>query len=217
MFVYCANNPVVLSDPTGTEYRVVGAGLQFEITVGGCSVGFEIICYWDVDECSNGGVVVAGYVYGGFSLDMDNPLIGSILATITDNSDLLVGGSEAEILALAALLGDTSSFSVSGVLVTGNEDFNSTTSYQGSFSSVGASCWRVKGSYAYSENCKAYSLGANFDVGIARPGWNVSKTYYERIFEINIGQATSGTSTLGGCNTGFGGVGCRSYANFYFA
>jgi len=159
MFAYCGNNPVIFLDDQGTSYRVVGAGLQFEISVGSCTIGIEVICYWDVDECANGGVVIAAYAYCGFSFDMSDPLLGSIMATITDNSDLLANGNEAGVLALAALIGDTFSISVSGVLVTGAESFRTTESYGGSFTSVDGGWGKLKASYAYSENCKAYSIG----------------------------------------------------------
>jgi RHS repeat-associated protein len=190
MFAYCANNPVVFLDDRGTSYRAVGAGLQFEISIGSSTVGIEVICYWDVDECSNGGVIIAAYAYCGFSFDMNDPLLGSIMATITDNSDLLANGNEAGILALASLIGDTFSISVSGVLVTGTERFTSTESYEGSFTSVDGSWGKLKASYAYSENCQAYSIGGKVTGASLFPSWSVSKTYYTQFYEFGIGQSS---------------------------
>ena len=190
MFSYCGNNPVIHIDETGTDYRIVGAGLQLEISIGSASVGVEIICYWDTDECSTGGVVIAGYIYGGISFDPGNPLLASILATITDNTDLLISGSEAEILALAAIIGDTYSLSVSGVMIAGNEEFVTTESYEGSFTSIGGSIGKAKGSVAYSENCYALALGVNIWGGSLSSVPSISKTVYAQLFEFNIGTNT---------------------------
>ena len=214
MFSYCGNNPVTNVDHQGTAYRPVGAGLQFELDVGSGIVGVEVICYWDVDECANGGATIAVYTYCGFSLDTSDALLASILATITDNSNLLAGGCETGIVALAALIGDTFSLSVSGVLITGTEDFNATESYTGSFTSVGGSWGKVTGSYAYSENCKAYSLGGNVAGGSLLPSWNISKTYYQQIVEFSIG--TAQTNSLS-CAGGRGGAICRSSMNAHIS
>ena len=88
MFAYCANSPVIHFDPDGTEYRLVGGGFQFEVDWGGAVVGVEVIVYWDVDECDDGGYQVAVYGYGGVALPADDPLLASILTTITDNGDI---------------------------------------------------------------------------------------------------------------------------------
>lgn len=186
MYTYCANNPINYSDETGTEFRPIGAGFQFELNAGAGTVGIEVICYWDVSECNSGSPVVAVYVYGGISADLDDALLGSIVATITDNAEFLVQGSEAEIIAVATLLSDNFSMSVSGVLITGNEDFISTESYNGSFTSIGGSAGKLKGSFAYSDNCRSYALGRNLVGGSILPSWGFSKIYYEQIFEIKL-------------------------------
>ena len=203
IFAYCGNNPVVFLDDHGTSYRAVGAGLQFEISVGSCTVGIEVICYWDIDECSNGGVVIAVYAYCGFSFDMNDPLIGSIMATITDNSDLLANGNEMCVLTLASLIGDTFSISVSGVLITGTESFISTESYEGSFTSVDGSWGKLKASCAYSENCRAYAIGGKAAGSSLFPSWSISKTFYTQVYEYSIAQPDANTapsSSGGGCN-----------------
>ena len=192
MFAYCANNPVNYYDPLGSEGRPVGAGVQFEGTVGHTSVGIEIILYWDVDECVNGAPVIAVYVYGGVSVDVNDYFIASIVGIITDNADILIDETGAGVMAVAALIGDGLSISVSGVLVVGNDDFTSTTSYEESFTSVGANVGKVKGSVAYSESCTAYSLGYNVIGGNSIfPSYSVSKTYYEQVFVIQLGKETS--------------------------
>lgn len=169
MFVYCANNPTNNKDEAGTKYKPIGAGFQFEIDAGAGTVGVEVICYWDIPECNDGNLIVAVYVYGGVSVDLDDALLGSIVATITDNSDFLIRGSEAEVIALATLLSNNFSMSVSGLLITGNDDFTSTESYTESFTSVGGSVGKIKGSVAYSSNCRAYALGCNLVGGSMIP------------------------------------------------
>jgi len=192
MFAYCANNPVTRKDAAGMIHEPVGAGLQLEITVGNVTVGLEIICFWDVSECSDGGITIAVYLYGGVSMDVDNPLIGSILAMITDNSQLLLYGNEESLMLLATLLSNEFSVSVSAVLITGNEDFTSTESYEGSFTSVGAGLGKVKAAVAYSDTCVAYSVGAVI-AGSPKilPSWGVSKTYYEQVLEFTLFSQTT--------------------------
>ena len=184
-------------------YQAVGAGLQLEINIGAATVGLEVICYWDVDECQAGGAVIAVYAYGGISVDVNDPLLGSILAVITDNSSFLTGGTEEGVLALAMMLGTNFSTSVSGVLIFGNERFSSTESYEGSFTSIGGSVGRLKGSVAYADSCTAVSIGGNVVGSNIIPSWGVSKTYYEQIYEKAVGvKSTTNTSNpcSGGCS-----------------
>jgi len=198
MYSYCANNPTNNKDETGTEFKPIGAGFQFEMNAGAGTVGVEVICYWDIPECNDGNPIVAVYVYGGVSVDLDDALLGSIVATITDNSDFLVRGSEAEVIALATLLSNNFSMSVSGLLITGNDDFTSTESYTESFTSVGGAVGKIKGSVAYSASCYAYALGYNLVGGSIIPSWGFSKTYYEQILEVNLLVNKQDTLTRGG-------------------
>ena len=71
MFAYCGNNPTNNIDITGTDYELVGAGIQLEMS-GGASgvsgaVGFEVIIYWGTEQA--GKPVVAVYNYLGVSAD----------------------------------------------------------------------------------------------------------------------------------------------------
>ena len=189
MFVYCRNNPIFSLDIKGEKAVPVGAGVQVEVDIGGACVGLEIILYWDVDESNDGAPVIAVYIYGGLSLDANNPYVAAIVGMITDNADLLIGedGSGACVMALASLLSDTFSVSVSGLLVLGNEDFKSTRDYEKSFTSVGGTWGKAKGSVAYSETCTVVSIGANV-IGKPNllPSWGVSKTYYQQLFSYSI-------------------------------
>lgn len=152
---------------------------------GAGTVGIEIIIYWDVDECDEGGLQIAVYAYGGISIPVNDPRMAAILTTITENTDILVEGSEAEIIAMATLLGEEFSISVSAVAILGDETFNSTESYEGSFSSYSVSVGRVKGSVAYAKNCKAVALGGVAVGNLLVPSLSVSKTLYAQILEFN--------------------------------
>ena len=189
VFVYCSNNPVLLSDPFGQRAAPIGAGVQIELSIGGATVGIEVIVYWDVEECQNGAPVIAVYMYGGISIDVTDPNVVAILGMITDNASLLVGEDESGTLtmALASCIGDTFNVSVSAVLIFGNDDFKSTKDYEESFTSVGASFGKAKGSIAYSDTCMTISLGVNL-MGTSNllPSWGVSKTFYRQIFAYSV-------------------------------
>ena len=216
MFAYCNNNPISFIDPDGNSCRLVGAGIQFEIDVGGATFGIEVIVYWDVAECMNGGFTVAVYAYGGVSMPINDPLLASIVATITDNAALLEGGNEEGVLAVAAMIGNGFSINVSGVMVFGYDNFTSTESYTESFTSIGGGTGRIKGSYAYSDSCFAVSLGYDIagipsvDLGFTP---NVSKTYYWQVCEVTIGaripSKQSGTTQTRRSFGGGGGTLCR--------
>lgn len=188
MFAYCGNNPVLNVDYSGMDYHPVGAGVQLEIEVGNAVVGVEVIVFWDVEEAVNN-PVIAVYVYGGISIETDDPLLGSILAIVTDNADLLTGdqGNLTMVLSsLTALISNNFSVSVSGVIIMGNEDFTSTNSYSGSFTSVGGGFGRIKGGVAYSESCYAISIGGTLVGSKVIPSWGVTKTYYHKLAELPL-------------------------------
>ena len=69
----------------------------------------------------------------------------------------------------------------------GNEKFDSTKDYEESFTSVGTTLGKFKGSIAYSETCTAISFGVNV-VGSPNllPSWGVSKTYYQQLFSYSV-------------------------------
>ena len=208
MFAYCINNPVSFADHSGFSARLVGAGIQLEVSIGGATVGLEVIVYWDVNECENGAPVIAVYAYAGISVDVNNAYIGSILGIITDNSDMLLGedGSGMCVMALAAVISDSFSVSVSGVVILANDSFNSTKDYEKSFTSVGASWGKIKGSVAYSDSCTAISLGASLVGGNSIfPSWGISKTYYQQVLCYSIPNpvTNASASNVGAYSAGF--------------
>ena len=176
-------------DAEGYKARPVGAGVQLELDIGGLSVGLEVIVYWDVKESNNGAPVIAVYLYGGISVGVNDPFIASIVGIITDNADLLVkeDGSGAVVMTVASMIGDDFNVSVSGVFILGNEKFDSTKDYEESFTSVGTTLGKFKGSIAYSETCTAISFGVTV-VGSPNllPSWGVSKTYYQQLFSYSV-------------------------------
>ena len=192
MYAYCNNNPVDYSDTNGNKARPVGAGVQVEVSMGHTSVGIEVIVFWDVEECINSAPVIAVYAYGGVSVDVNDSFVASIVGIITDNSDLLLDSTGAGVMAVAALIGDSFSVSVSGVFIVGNEQFTSTKSYEESFTSVGGGFGKGKASIAYSETCVAFSAGYNVIGGNSiLPSSNVAKTYYQQLFVIQFGKRAS--------------------------
>ena len=196
MFAYCANNPIIYVDESGREYRLVGAGVQVDVSAGLATMGVEIICYWGTDECKNGGIVIAVYAYGGASINMNDAWIGSIIAIITDNSKYLESNYGTALLAILAMLGDGFSFSVSGLAVFGNEKFTSTEDYTGSFTTVGVGWGKARGSYSYSENCRTVSVGGNLIGSQLLPSWGVSKTHYWQVGKVCIGGKQTSTRSV---------------------
>ena len=144
-------------------------------------------------------------------MPVNDPLLGSILATITDNAALLTNGTENGVLAVAAIIGEGFSINVSGVLIFGYDNFTSTESYTESFTSIGGGLGRIKGSCAYATSCFAVSLGydvVGFDVG---PALSISKTYYQQLCEFTIGaKPTSTHPGRSGSRSGGSGTLCRA-------
>ena len=66
MFSYCQNSPVYYFDPTGN--RIVGVGIQGELTIGDVSTGIEIVIYFDSDVCKDADFLIVIYTYSGYSL-----------------------------------------------------------------------------------------------------------------------------------------------------
>ena len=191
IFAYCGNNPVIRIDPNGLDYRAVGAGIQLELTVGCYTVGFEIILYWDDTVCGGGGWIVAVYSYDGLSLDMTDPLLGSIIAILLDNAGVLMTGTEEAVNSLIDAIEGKVSGSVSAVLIFGNEDYTSPDSYDGPFTSVSGNISHAKGSFAYSSNSFAVSIGATSSktagFGISRTNYSLWKSYQFESKKTNAG------------------------------
>ena len=193
-FAYCGNNPIVNIDPTGQAYRLVGLGFQIEAQVGNASYGFEVIIFWDVEECINGYPVIAIYSYKGYSINTNDPFFAEILAQITDNTPLLLsdlGNAAMALETMSGLLCRDFSISISGLIVMGNKRFRSTSDYEHSFTSLGGGWGKVKGSIAYSDTCYTISVGYNFSMPKVAPSFGVSKTYYQKEVEFSLNPGIS--------------------------
>ena len=149
--------------------------MQIELDYGTYTAGIELIIYWDVEECEEDGYVIACYSYDGRSVNLNDPLWGSVLASVVDNAGLLASGTEAGMNTMLDILKNGFSASASGVLLLGNDEFTSVTSYEGPFTSVYGSINHVKGGAAYSSNCIAVALGATTS---KTPCWGFSRTDY---------------------------------------
>ncbi len=200
MFAYCGNKPVDRVDACGTAYdessgetpdgyRVVGAGLQFEVDYGNMTVGFEIIVYWDVEECSEGQAIIAIYSYSGVSANFLDKNLGSIVSTIKDNISTLTSGTTDAISTVVDILTGKYSVSISGLLLLGTNEFTSVTSYEGPFVSMYGSFKHIKGSVAVSNNCIAIGIGTTSD---GTPSLGFSVTNYTLRGTMVAGNASSG-------------------------
>jgi adenosine/AMP kinase len=183
MFAYCINNPVRCVDVTGCapeevgqEYRVVGAGVQLEVDYGLLTAGVEVIIYWDVEE-SRDNLVVAVYTYGGYSVNLLDSQLGSIVATIANSQELIMANPEQAMTEIVSVLNGSYSASVSGVVIFGNDKFNSIKSYEGSFTAVSGGLSHVKAGVAFSESCVAMTIGGttskSASLGISRTNYTL--------------------------------------------
>ena len=194
MFTYCGLNPVIRTDPNGTDYRTVGAGIQIEFNIGCYTAGLEVILYWDETISNNNGWTIAIYSYDGLSIDMTDPLLGSIVATISDNANLLISGTEESLNSLIRIIKGKVSASISGVLIWGDDSFTSTASYEGPFTSVSGNLSHLKGSFAYSSNSFAVAVGATTS---KTSSWGISKTNYTLLTSFQINSAKTSRTRYG--------------------
>ena len=78
-FAYCANSPVIYCDDAGTDYRLVGIGIQLDgsigVQVGNLSAsyvrGLELIVYFDEQMMIDGQPIIAIYSYKGGSANIN--------------------------------------------------------------------------------------------------------------------------------------------------
>lgn len=185
IFQYCKNSPNQYIDNNGHRYTPIGVGIQLDGTLGygplAAEGGIEVVLYWGTEEAIEK-PVIAIYAYGGGSIGIDE--LGSDVKNVADMllksaDSLRMDGSNA----LSALLSSMKvecSVSVSGFIVTGDETFTSAQSYTGPFDSVTGSAIFFKGSYAWSDNCRVYSVGWTPYGGSV--GISYSRTYYKLLY-----------------------------------
>lgn len=183
-FAYCLNNPIRYQDSLGSkaekaeedeeDYSLVGAGVQLELDYGLATAGVEIIVYWDIEQCRDN-MIVAVYTYGGCSFDLSDPQLGSVIATLANSQELIMANPEGALSQIVAILDNSYSASVSGVLIFGNQDFQTVKHYEGPFVSVGGSIGHAKAGVAFGDTCFAVAIGATSS---KKPAFGVSVTNY---------------------------------------
>ena len=168
MFAYCGNNPINNIDVTGTDYELVGAGIQLEGSggTGGVSIsgGVEVIIYWGTEQAELAGEpVVAVYSYLGGSVDALElvPEIGQVTDLLVNNAELLKLDGATAVDGILSTLSLSGSVSASGLLVYGNKDFKNASNYEGGFDTVSGTAWHFKGSYSWSKTCRVVGVGVS--------------------------------------------------------
>ncbi|MCI8620188.1 MAG: RHS repeat-associated core domain-containing protein [Oscillospiraceae bacterium] len=186
MFAYCGNNPINNIDVTGTDYELVGAGVQLEISggAGGVSgaVGFEVIIYWGTKQAEQAGEpVVAVYNYRGISADALElfPEIGQVTDLLVNNAELLKLDGATAVEGILSTLSLSGSASASGLLVYGSKEFKNAADYEGGFDTVSGTAWHFKGSYSWSKSCRVVGVG----VSTSKFGLSYSHSEYSLLWE----------------------------------
>ncbi len=198
IFAYCINNPVKLFDENGKEYRVVGAGLQVDVSAAvgslGVGVGAEVIVYWDETITDGEEPIIAIYVYkdGNIGMSLTDYQMAEILKSVQPTIEQLTAMTDdlrgLDVKGIDKVMQSASwGVTVAGLVITGNKAFDSVTSYEEDFDTVTLSLSRLKGSHSVSASCKSYGVGGTI-VGSPQ-GWGVtySHSYYKLIWQKSIG------------------------------
>ena len=194
MFAYCNNNPIMYVDFHGNKpevateedrYRFVGIGFQGELDVGGYEVGFEIIVYYDELVCGVKEPMVAVYLYEGAFVDNEDIMnSGKYLQTVEKLTLAIMTNAideqnaEALLISLQAVLFKDVGVSGSVVGIFGNQYFNTTESYSGSFTTYSATVNHVKVSVSTCSSCFSIAVGASTD----RFGASFGQSYYTQVY-----------------------------------
>ena len=148
MFAYCQNSPVCYFDPSGN--RIVGVGIQGELTIGDVSTGVEIVIYFDSEVCKDADFLIVIYSYSGYSLSASQiDAIKSLIdiAAIAMTVDSAYGGhGESDFLqyfldssmaqVLRSIFVDGGSVTGAVFAIDGYDNFDDPSDYSGRFDSV---------------------------------------------------------------------------------
>ena len=150
LYTYCGNNPIIYNDITGyAPARLVGAGIQIELSIGWKTFGVEFVWYFD-------STILAGrswyepycYTYGGGGLTAD---LTSIISKISKNPSLLFNPK-----------GFTkASASISIFAIFGYSNFTKPIHYEGAFAGVSLTIWNKKAYTSWSSTCFVVGLGVS--------------------------------------------------------
>ena len=187
-FAYCANNPVIYCDDAGTDYRLVGIGIQLDgsigVDVGNLSAavggGLELIVYFDEQMMVDGQPIVAIYSYyslgGNVSISASEmeQLIEQLAPTI---EQLTAIAPKVQMMSTDQIkkVGVTGSLSTSVIFLFGNEGFEDELSYEGPFYTQNYQAGKLKAFLSESESC--YAVGAGYDFLASRFTLGYSRSY----------------------------------------
>ena len=187
-FAYCANNPVIYCDDAGTDYRLVGIGIQLDgsigVDVGNLSAavggGLELIVYFDEQMMVDGQPIVAIYSYyslgGNVSISASEmeQLIEQLAPTI---EQLTAIAPKVQMMSTNQIkkVGVTGSLSTSVIFLFGNEGFEDELSYEGPFYTQNYQAGKLKAFLSESESC--YAVGAGYDFLASRFTLGYSRSY----------------------------------------
>ena len=173
--------------------RPVGLGLQFEVSAGGISTGFEVVIYWDEDVCKGDSCLITYYTYSGMELSAESMLlIDNLLYELGKFSAEELGSMDQDfLLMVGAALIEGVSASGGVFVIDGNDSFKDAIDYSGAFDSVsvmGTFNGKRAGMYmATSDTCTAVGL----KIGIGAPAPRLlpidisySRTIYSEPIEL---------------------------------
>ena len=164
LYVYCENDCTNKVDETGSaSLRVVGYGLQIEMSVSWFTFGVELVWYI-VSSIRQGRAWYIPYVYlyGGVGLSSD---LTNMISKITKNPNLLFNPKQ-----ITKMSASISIFAIFGY--TGK--FNTPEDYEGCFSGVSATIWNAKAYTAWCGTCFVVGVG----VSTSRFAASAGATFY---------------------------------------
>ena len=200
MYAYSQNNPIIFLDPAGG--RIVGIGVQGEITIGGISVGIEIVVYFDPEVCKDSNFIIVAYTYSGYELSASqlDSIKGLIdigaVAACMESSQNINGKENHQDYLESSVLGqvlrgifiDGGSATAGVFAIDGNENFDDPADYSGKFESfsfsVSTNGRTGSAFYSYAKDCVA--VGVKY--GVALPA---RKSLLRRAFSIDAAYSVS--------------------------
>ena len=185
LYVYCENDSINKTDASGfASLRVVGYGLQIEMSVGWVTFGLELVWYI-VSSIRQGRAWYIPYVYlyGGGGLSSD---LTSMIAKITKNPNLLFNPKK-----ITKASASISIFAIFGY--TGK--FNTPKDYEGWFSGASATIWNAKAYTAWCGTCFVVGVGVStskFSASAGATYYKLSSSIYKSMSNVYNSVAKKG-------------------------
>lgn len=167
LYVYCENNPVIFSDPTGeAKWNIVAVGIQIEATISVITFGIEVIATLSYP------VHIYVFTYGGGSFDYE--YFKNIVKYVNDIE---------KILSKDVFFNFSISFCLFGVFSKKNFNYNT---YEGPFTEIYGIVptpifgghLGVKAYYSWGSGYRIGGAGVSFSLGKAG-GAGISRTKYK--------------------------------------